>query len=145
MFEGFAAIMGIKPPVRGPVLRKGVPQETHRAACKRPEASHEVRDFFGFSRVRDERAGLDGVVSSPQEIQVIHEYLPGWMKIITPGIRPVWAVSQDQKRIMTPADAISAGAYALVIGRAITKPPAEIGDPVTATNMIKEEIAAALP
>ena len=42
-------------------------------------------------------------------------------------------------------DAITKGAYALVIGRAITKPPQEIGVPVTATNMITDEIAAALP
>jgi len=91
-----------------------------------------------------EKAELDGVVSSSQEIEVIREYLPSWMKIVTPGIRPVWAASQDQKRIMTPTDAISKGAYALVVGRAITKPPAEIGNPVTATNMIVEEIAAAL-
>jgi len=90
------------------------------------------------------QAGFGGIVSSPQEIEILKKNMPD-MKIITPGIRPAWAASQDQKRVMTPTDAIAKGAYALVIGRAITKPPAEIGDPVTATNMITAEIAAALP
>ena len=90
------------------------------------------------------QAGFGGVVSSPQEIAILKKNVPD-MKIVTPGIRPTWSASQDQKRVMTPADAISKGAYALVIGRAITEPPQEIGDPVTATNMITEEIAAALP
>jgi len=89
------------------------------------------------------QAGFGGIVSSPQEIEILKKNLPD-IKIVTPGIRPRWSASQDQKRVMTPADAISKGAYALVIGRAITKPPAEIGDPVTATNMITSEIAAAL-
>ena len=91
-----------------------------------------------------QQAGFGGVVSSPQEIEILKRKAPG-IKIVTPGIRPAWAESQDQKRVMTPGDAISKGAYALVIGRAITKPPAEIGDPVTVINMITAEIAAALP
>ena len=91
-----------------------------------------------------QQAGFGGIVSSPQEIEILKMNLPD-MKIVTPGIRPAWAASQDQKRVMTPADAIAKGAYALVIGRAITKPPQEIGVPVTATNMITEEIASALP
>ena len=91
-----------------------------------------------------QQAGFGGVVSSPQEIEILKKNMPD-MKIVTPGIRPAWAASQDQKRVMTPADAIAKGAYALVIGRALTKPPPEIGGPVTATNMITAEIAAALP
>jgi orotidine-5'-phosphate decarboxylase len=91
-----------------------------------------------------EQAGFGGIVSSPQEIEILNKKLPD-IRIVTPGIRPAWAAPQDQKRIMTPANAILKGAYALVIGRAITKPPAEIGDPVTATIMITAEIAAALP
>jgi orotidine-5'-phosphate decarboxylase len=90
-----------------------------------------------------QQAGFDGVIASPIEIDVLADSV-SQMKIVTPGIRPKWAASQDQKRVMTPADAISKGAYAVVIGRAITKPPVEIGDPVKATNMIIEEIVAAL-
>ncbi len=90
-----------------------------------------------------QKAGLDGVVASPLEIEVLAEHVPG-LKIVTPGIRPEWAAAQDQKRITTPADAVSKGAYALVIGRAITKPPQSIGGPQEAAAKIIEEIASAL-
>jgi len=59
-------------------------------------------------------------------------------------LRPLWAAAGDQKRVMTPAEAIKAGTTALVIGRPITKPPAEIGTPVDAAKKIAEEIASVL-
>ncbi len=90
-------------------------------------------------------AGCDGVICSPQELELLgkQKELDGLMKI-TPGVRPEWASVGDQKRIMTPAEAIKAGATALVIGRPITKPPAEIGTYVDAAKKIAEEIAAVL-
>ena len=89
-------------------------------------------------------AGCDGVICSPQELELLgkQEELGNLLKI-TPGVRPEWAVAGDQKRIMTPVEAIKAGATALVIGRPITKPPAEIGTPVDAAKRIAEEIAQA--
>jgi orotidine-5'-phosphate decarboxylase len=65
-------------------------------------------------------AGLDGVVCSPQEIEVLRREYGRELVIVTPGIRPVWAAAQDQKRIMTPAEAVAKGADYLVIGRPIT-------------------------
>ena len=65
-------------------------------------------------------AGLDGVVCSPQEIEVLRREYGRDLIIVTPGIRPVWAAAQDQKRIMTPAEAVGKGADYLVIGRPIT-------------------------
>lgn len=59
-------------------------------------------------------------------------------------MKPSWAAAGDQKRIMTPGEAIKAGATALVIGRPITKPPQEIGTPVDAVRRIAEEISNAL-
>ena len=59
-------------------------------------------------------------------------------------LRPLWAAAGDQKRVMTPAEAIKAGTTALVIGRPITKPPVEIGTPVDAAKKIAEEIASVL-
>jgi len=56
-----------------------------------------------------EKAGLDGVVASPKEITAIHEATPN-MLIITPGVRPTWAKLQDQKRVLTPGEAVSRGA-----------------------------------
>mgnify|MGYP006106024231 CR=1 FL=1 len=65
---------------------------------------------------------LDGVVCSPQEIKIIKSIAPKNLLIITPGIRPVnYKRIDDQKRIMTPIEAINAGADYLVIGRPITK------------------------
>ena len=68
-------------------------------------------------------AGLDGVVCSPQEIEVLRREFGPDLVIVTPGIRPVWAAAQDQKRIMTPAEAVAKGADYLVIGRPITGAP----------------------
>ena len=90
-------------------------------------------------------AGADGVVCSPQELAELstHEGFRNLMKV-TPGIRPSWASANDQKRVMTPTEAIKAGATALVIGRPITNPPKEIGTPADAAKRIFDEIAGAL-
>lgn len=90
-------------------------------------------------------AGCDGVICSPQELELLgkQKELGNFMKV-TPGVRPEWAAVGDQKRIMTPAEAIKAGATALVIGRPITKPPTEIGSPIDAAKRIAEEISAVL-
>jgi orotidine-5'-phosphate decarboxylase len=90
-------------------------------------------------------AGCDGVICSPQELELLgkQKELSGLIKV-TPGVRPEWAAVGDQKRVMTPAEAIKAGATALVIGRPITQPPAEIGSPVDAAKRIAEEISAVL-
>ncbi|HET9532416.1 MAG TPA: orotidine-5'-phosphate decarboxylase, partial [Blastocatellia bacterium] len=66
-------------------------------------------------------SGLDGVVASPHEISIIRERVAAEPFIIlTPGIRPAWSESGDQKRVATPAKAIRDGADFIVIGRAIT-------------------------
>lgn len=90
-------------------------------------------------------AGCDGIICSPQELEFLSKQkeLISLLKI-TPGVRPNWAAVGDQKRVMTPAEAIKAGATSLVIGRPITKPPAEVGMPVDAVKMITSEIESAL-
>ena len=65
-------------------------------------------------------AGLRGLVCSPQEIKMLRAELGGTIQLVTPGIRPEWSQANDQKRTMTPAEAIQAGANWLVIGRPIT-------------------------
>ena len=90
-------------------------------------------------------AGCDGVICSPQELGLLGKQKElGELLKVTPGVRPEWTTADDQKRIMTPAEAIMAGADALVIGRPITKPPAEIGTPVDAAKKIAEEISSVL-
>jgi len=89
--------------------------------------------------------GADGIVCSPQELASLgtDPALKNLLKV-TPGVRPEWAEANDQKRIMTPAEAIRQGATHLVIGRPILKPHAAIGDPVRAAKRIAEEIGNAL-
>lgn len=70
-----------------------------------------------------EKAGLDGVVSSPQEITLIRGKLPKDFLIVTPGIRPAGSEKGDQKRTFTPQDAIQSGCDYMVIGRPIYAAP----------------------
>ena len=80
-------------------------------------------------------AGLDGVVASVHELRAIKEACGEDFKVLCPGIRPLWSLKDDQKRIATPAQALKDGADFLVIGRAVTA--AE--DRVEAMKKIYEE------
>ena len=68
-----------------------------------------------------QRAGMHGVVASPQEIKMLRRAVRGRFVILTPGVRPAWAGKDDQKRTMTPAEAVAAGADYIVIGRPVLK------------------------
>ena len=83
--------------------------------------------------------GLDGLVCSPEEAAALRGIAGDKMLLVTPGIRPAGAAAGDQKRIMTPARAIGAGADYLVVGRPVT----EAADPKAAARSIVEEIAQA--
>jgi orotidine-5'-phosphate decarboxylase len=84
-----------------------------------------------------QQAGLDGVVCSAQEIVPLRKALGASFQLVTPGIRPVGADLQDQKRVMTPAEAHRAGSNILVIGRPITG----AADPAAAAKAIADELA----
>lgn len=81
-------------------------------------------------------SGMDGVVASPLEIGLIREACGSDFLIVTPGVRPSFAAVDDQKRIMTPSEAVSSGADYLVIGRPIAKAV----DPAHAAECIADEI-----
>jgi orotidine-5'-phosphate decarboxylase len=83
--------------------------------------------------------GIDGLVCSPEEASNLRKIAGEGMALVTPGIRPAGSATGDQKRIMTPAKAIAAGADYLVVGRPIT----EANDPRAAAEMIVNEIAQA--
>ncbi len=85
-------------------------------------------------------SGIDGLVCSAEEIRVLRQELGPAMQLVIPGIRPVGSEVGDQKRISTPADAIRAGANALVVGRPITK----ASNPAQAAEAILKEIASAV-
>ncbi len=83
--------------------------------------------------------GVDGLVCSAEEAARLRAIASGGMVLVTPGIRPAGADKGDQKRIMTPAAAIAAGADYLVVGRPIL----QAGDPRGAADAIVAEIAGA--
>jgi orotidine-5'-phosphate decarboxylase len=83
------------------------------------------------------QSGIDGIVCSAEEIKPIRAALGKNIVLMVPGIRPVWADANDQKRMMTPREAMDAGATHLVIGRPITK----AADPAQAAERILAELA----
>ena len=84
-------------------------------------------------------SGLDGVVCSPREIALLRQACGPDFLLVVPGIRPTWAAAGDQKRIMTPQDAVAAGADYIVIGRPITA----ADDPLEAARRIAADLDAA--
>jgi orotidine-5'-phosphate decarboxylase len=83
--------------------------------------------------------GVDGLVCSAEEAATLRSIAGARMVLVTPGIRPAGSAAGDQKRIMTPARAIEAGADFLVVGR----PVLEAGDPKVAADAIVAEIEKA--
>lgn len=106
----------------------------------------DLRTTLGLDRSLEEtvirlannadQAGLDGVVASGRELELIRARVSRDMIVVVPGIRPAWAVKGDQSRIMTPKKAIELGADYLVIGRPIT----QAKDPVEAAYKVIDEI-----
>lgn len=81
-------------------------------------------------------AGIDGLILSPLELATIRPRVGPGMLLVTPGVRPAGADAGDQKRVMTPAQAIAASANHIVVGRPITRAP----DPRAAAEAIVAEI-----
>lgn len=112
-------------------------EDSHRAITG---TSRTVEEQVRHLACETQAAGLDGVVASPHEIQSIREVCgPGFL-IVTPGVRPADAALDDQQRVMTPGEAIRAGADYLVIGRPITGAK----DPVDAAKRIAAECARSM-
>lgn len=82
------------------------------------------------------KCGLGGIVSSALEVKKLRRALGPDMALVTPGIRPLWSVKGDQKRVVTPKDAVKNGASFMVIGRPITGHK----NPVEAAKLIADEI-----
>ena len=85
-------------------------------------------------------AGIDGLIASPMEAAALKKQVGGSLLIVTPGVRPAGSVAGDQKRVMTPGEAIRAGADYIVVAR----PVIAAGDPKAAAQTIVAEIESAL-
>jgi len=99
---------------------------------------HHTAEELVLHRVRQAvNSGVDGVVSSPLEVDKIRAMVPDDFLIVTPGVRMAGQDTGDQKRIATPGDAIRAGASHIVVGRPIT----QANDPQQAAQKIIENMA----
>jgi orotidine-5'-phosphate decarboxylase len=98
-----------------------------------------VSDLVEARARQAQEIGVDGLVCSPEEAANIRKIVGAQMNLVTPGIRPAGSATGDQKRIMTPARAIAAGADYLVVGR----PVMEASDPKAAADAIVTEIEQA--
>jgi len=85
-----------------------------------------------------EQSGLDGVVCSSRETPLLREKLEAAFRLITPGIRPAGSQADDQRRVMTPVEAIKNGSDYLVIGRPVTR----ADDPVSVLRTINSDLSA---
>src|ERR1700682_6057641 len=99
-----------------------------------------VSDMVAARAQQAQVLGVDGLVCSPEEAASLRKIVGHQISLVTPGIRPAGAASGDQKRIMTPARAIAAGADYLVVGRPVMEAP----DPKAAADAIVAEIEQAL-
>jgi orotidine-5'-phosphate decarboxylase len=130
-----AAVNGTERPlVTAVTVLTSIDQETFSNEVGIPGLLQErVTAWARLARESD----LDGVVASPQEITAIRKACGRDFVIITPGVRPAGSAANDQKRTMTPAEAIKLGATYLVVGRPVTAAP----DPVKAIREILKEIS----
>lgn len=99
-----------------------------------------ARDAAGMVALRAQQAreiGIGGIVASAHEAEMVRTIVGSKMAVVTPGIRPAGADSGDQKRTMTPGDALAAGASHLVVARPIIAAP----DPAAAARAILAEMA----
>jgi orotidine-5'-phosphate decarboxylase len=108
------------------VIDAGYEYDPHTLVLRRAEQAHA--------------AGMGGIVCSAEEAAAVRRIIGRDMALVTPGIRPLGAEKGDQKRVMTPADAIRAGSSHLVVGRPIVK----AADPLAASRAILAEMESAL-
>jgi orotidine-5'-phosphate decarboxylase len=121
----------VRPKIIGVTVLTSSADDTLRQIGIEASAADQVSRLVRLAK----NAGLDGVVASPLESEHIRNEMGPDFTIVTPGVRPTNASNDDQKRVMTPSDAIRAGADHLVVGRPITA----AADPVAAAHEILRE------
>jgi orotidine-5'-phosphate decarboxylase len=96
-----------------------------------------VRDLVRVRAAQAREIGIDGIVCSAAETEIVRDTAGPSMAIVTPGIRPAGSASGDQKRVLTPGEAVKAGVDYLVVGRPIVKAsdPRSVADAIVAEVM----------
>lgn len=96
-----------------------------------------VADLVARRAGQAREAGIDGLILSPHEVAATRALVGPAMVLVTPGVRPAGAAIGDQKRVMTPAEAIAAGADHIVVGRPVTQAddPRKVADAIQADIM----------
>lgn len=125
--ETLDALSGPKPLLIGVTVLTSMEREDLAGLGLDVEPLQQVQRLAGLAA----QAGLDGLVCSAREAQPLKAAFPQ-LQLITPGIRPAGSASDDQKRILTPKDALAVGSDYLVIGRPIT----QAADPAAAVAEI---------
>jgi len=132
--EAAAKANGKRPKLLGVTVLTSMDAGDLRSVGQDPDMAAQVERLALLAR----ESGLDGVVCSPAEVVRLRALCGPDFILMVPGIRPSWAAAGDQKRVMTPREAVRAGATHLVIGRPITG----AADPAEAADKIAAEIAA---
>lgn len=122
-----------RPLLVGVTVLTSLKAEQLRTIGIKADTEEQVLRLAGLAQ----EGGLDGVVCSPHEIELVKREYGLEFLVVAPGIRPAWAAAQDQKRILTPAQAVSKGADYIVIGRPVIKDP----NPRNAFQKILEELS----
>ena len=115
--EDESAKLGVKRPV---FLAVTVLTSLNDDDMKRIKVSESAKEHVLTLAKLAKEAGADGIVCSPQEIEMIKREIGADFITLTPGVRPVWAAAGDQKRVMTPKEAVDKGTDYIVVGRPIT-------------------------
>jgi orotidine-5'-phosphate decarboxylase len=106
-----------RPIILGVTVLTSLSSEDLNEIGYRNSAQEQVRLFCKLAKA----SGLDGVVASAGEVKIVKEECGKDFITVTPGIRPLWAAADDQKRIVTPRKAIEAGSDYIVVGRPVTR------------------------
>ena len=121
------------------ILAVSVLTSLNDADLKEAGYAATVAELAARRAVQARDVGVDGLVCSPEEVANLRRIVGAGMTLVTPGIRPAGSGAGDQKRVATPAAAITAGADYLVVGRPIIA----AADPKAAAEAIVAEIAGA--
>lgn len=125
-----------KPKILGVTVLTGLTQDVLKGELN---IQHSLKTHVKQLSKLSMEAGLDGVVASGHEVAMLRNHFGKNFVIVTPGIRTSWSPPDDQKRTMTPREAIREGADYIVIGRAVLNQP----DPFKALELITAEILTA--